>query len=103
MSIYTVTTLTTDYNPTLDDTVILRQRCVGYFFNIRDAKRCIEENWGDIYENGHYTHAVIEKVEHGIYSYPREEWWYEWNKDIRGYSSIEKPEGLKNAVGFGIG
>jgi hypothetical protein len=101
--IYTVTTLTTNYNPTLNDTVILRSRCVGYYPYLSDATQCILENWGDIYENGHYTHAVIEEVKPGIYAFPRREWWYKWEKEERGYMPIDKPEGLKYSVCFGIG
>ncbi len=101
--IHTVTTLTLDYNPGLDDTVVLRSRCVGYFPDLQDAIRCITENWGDLYEHGHYTHAVIETVKPGIYQYPRSELWHRWNKEKKGYQLTGKPEGLSNLVGFSIG
>jgi hypothetical protein len=103
MHIHTVTTLTLDYNPILDNTVVLRSRCVGYFFDLKDAILCVTENWGDLYECGYYTHAVIETVKPGIYSYPRPELWHRWSKETKGYQLIAKPEGLKNVVGFGIG
>lgn len=104
-AIYIITTLTTNYNPTLDDTVILRRRCVGYYPYLSDATRCILENWGDIYENGYYSHAVIEEVKPGLYNYDRREWWYKWhrNEEKPGYYLIDKPEGLRRIVGFGIG
>ena len=105
--IHTVTTLHTEYDPGMDQTNVVRSRCVGYFFDIEKARQCIEENWGDIYENGHYNMAVIETVRPGIYAYPRPEVWFTWMKRSQtdqGYKLIaEKPEGLKNVVGFGIG
>jgi len=106
MKIYTVTTLHLEYEPHRDETLLVRTRCVGFYPGIEDAVNCILENWGDIYENGHYNHAVIEEVKPGIYAYPRLEWWYKWdkNEESPGYYLIpKKPKSLENSVGFGIG
>ena len=102
--IHTVTTVHIEYEPLMDELIIVRFRCVGYFFDLKEAIDCVLKNWGDIYENGHYNHAVIESVSPGIYSYPRGELWHVWRKgDKPGYQLINKPEGLRRTVGFGIG
>jgi hypothetical protein len=94
--VYFVTTLQ------LEPENVKRSRCVGYFLKPADAFTCVEENWGDIYENGYYEYAVVEEVKPGIYSYPRKEWWYKWKKGV-GYLETEKPEAMKRTVGFSVG
>ena len=77
-------------------------RVVGYFEDLETAKKCVEENWGDIYENGYYKYAVIEDVEPGLYmSAEATPIFYKW-KDGK-YQEIEKPSELKGIVGFTIG
>jgi len=105
--IHTVTTIHVEYDPLFDQTNVIRRRCVGYFLDIEDARRCIEGNWSDIYENGHYNMAVIESIKPGIYVYPRAEIWFGWvrrSETDQGYKLVpEKPDGLRRQVGFGIG
>lgn len=101
--IYTITTLKTIYgyrNPV--HTYELGRRCVGYFNDLIDAQICVEENYGDIYEEGYYPFCVIEAAEEGLYNIGGHgEWWYQW---IDGrYKMIDKPEVLKTTCGFGIG
>ena len=77
-------------------------RVVGYFNTYLDATKCIEENWGDLYEDGYYKYAVIEGVEPGLYkSVESEPVFYKWINDR--YTKIEKPVELKSFVGFTIG
>lgn len=100
--IYLITTLKTVYgykNPV--HTYELGCRTVGYYTELEEAKQAIEENHGDIYEEGYYPFCVIEKVEEGLYGITFDEHWYQWIGD--GYKPIDKPESLKQTCAFGIG
>lgn len=101
--IYVITTLKTIYgykNPVHQ--YELGKRTVGYFNDLEKAKQAVEENWGDIYENGYYPFCVIEEKGEGIYNIGRlMEIWYKW---IDGkYKLIEKPKELMNICCFGLG
>lgn len=69
-------------------------RIVGFFPNLDDAVRIVEDNVGDINENGYYKHATIEMVESGLYpnnhGYDRQTRFYEWNTDQRKYVRIDR-------------
>lgn len=80
-------------------------RVVGYFLNVEDARKCIEENWGDIYEDGYYKYAFIEGIAPGLYETCLDTEFYEWNGDIKTgkYQKIERPECLKGYCNFTIG
>lgn len=87
---------------TLHDKDIHSTRCVGYYKTLKDAKQCVEENWGHISEFD-YKFAVIEEFPDGIYPHTISEHWYKLViKDDR-YVECGKPEIYKNTVGFGIG
>ena len=77
-------------------------RTVGYFEDLETARKCIEENWGDIYEDGYYKYAVIEDVEPGLYqSCESTPIFFKW---IDGkYQEIERPVELEHTFGFTIG
>jgi len=81
-------------------------RVVGYYEDLETAKKCLAENWCDLYECGYYPYAVIEDVEPGLYrsaeSHPI---FFKWEGDEKtgGYKEIERPEELKNTFGFTIG
>ena len=98
--IYTVTTI----NWT-GDRQRYRNRMVAWYPTLFDAQSCIEQNWGDIYERGHYNHAVIEETLSGLYPYVKEEYWYKWegSEEEGGYLPCHKPEDFKCVVNFGIG
>ena len=101
-SIFTITTLKTIYgykNPV--HTYELGCRCVGWMKSLEDAKKAVENNDMDIYEEGYYPFCVIEKNYEGIYYFSMKEWWYQWIGD--GYTEINKPKPLSHTVGFGIG
>jgi hypothetical protein len=94
--IFTVTTYRPGYN---------RSRVPGYFTNFGDAEKCVLENWGDIWEDGYYKFAIIEKTSPGLYTFEdRAEAWYTPKVDRLGeYERIEKPDRFKNSVCWGIG
>lgn len=73
---------------------------VGFFGNYEKAEYAITWNIGDIYENGYYPFAIIEKLEEGTYPIPLEETWFKWYDDV-GYVVIDKPkyeDMIKNIV-----
>jgi len=80
-------------------------RTVGYFRTLQEAKDCIAQNWGDIYEDGYYPYAVIEGVEPGLYPTTLDSIWYKWEGDFEtgGYKTIEKPLELKSVINFTLG
>lgn len=73
--------------------------CSGYFPDLEQATKCILQNWMDIYENGSYNLAVIERIAWGIPAMVDEEWWFQAkpildiNKHIKEYvvAAIDKP------------
>ncbi len=91
--IFTITTLR-DLSPTGS------QRVVGFFYELDQCKKVVENNDLDIHEN-FYRYVVIEKVHEGIYSTDGERYFYEW---IAGkYVSIDCPEEVACVINFGIG
>jgi len=95
--IYTITTIPTAF-PYKDS------RCIGWFESCADAFAEVRHNSGDMYEEGHYRYAVIEGVHPGIYSFPREEFWFEWSGDVPGYIILDKkPNRFNNVVCFSMG
>ena len=78
-------------------------RTVGYYPSLEEAKKCIEENHGDIQES-YYKYAVIEDVEPGLYrSTESTSIWYKWSKAQEKFLPIDKPAQLSQIVGFTIG
>jgi hypothetical protein len=81
-------------------------RVVGYYEDLETARKCIEENWCDLYECGYYKYAVIEDIEPGLYqSTESNPIFFKWEGDEKtgGYKEIERPEILKSTFGFTIG
>jgi hypothetical protein len=93
--IYTITTI----RPFLGDS----NRTVGFYYDFETADKLVRENAGDMNECNHYPFAVIEETLPGIYTYPRPEHWYEWNRQKEVYEPCEKPDRYKQVVGWGIG
>ena len=69
-----------------------RSRTVGSFPELETAQQAIEENWGDIYENGWYDSAEIEKNEWGLYPDSTERWIYKWNVKKEKFVKCEPNE-----------
>ena len=78
------------------------QRCVGFYHEVENAIRAVEDNAMDINELGYYHYAVVEKVNIGIYNFEMEEIWFKWHP-AKGYLKIDKPENFKRIVAFGMG
>lgn len=85
-----------------------RTRCWGWFSSLKEAKACVRENWGDLFEMAWYTYAVIEKMCDGPMALAEGEWWYQaiytpgcnGNPKVR---RIKKPKRLAQSVCFGMG
>lgn len=81
---------------------IIRSRTWGWYYDLAIAKKCVEENWGDMYEND-YFEAVIEEVPEGsVTNIPTKEFWYKWKGSWEkgGYKSWKKPKKYEGIVGF---
>jgi len=88
----------------------LDQRTWGWFEKLEDAKKAIQENGEDMYENS-YSYAVIERIAEGFMGgeeTPRE-WWFKWKgtwKEGGGISAKYKPDlkpsGYHNVYFFGL-
>lgn len=85
MSIYTITVIKNSLMPG-------GTRAVGYYETLEEAQEAVNDNNCDINEDEYYPYAVIEKVDSGIFTFPREEWWYHWNNIKEGYVQIVKPD-----------
>lgn len=82
------------------------KRIVGYFLDLDTAKKCIEENWCDLYESGYYKYAVIEDVEPGLYnSMHSKPIFYKWHgdADTGSYKRTRRPKSWNHIWGFTIG
>jgi hypothetical protein len=106
--IYTVTTLF------FRDGQFVRQRTPGWYTTIEEARQCIEENWGDIYEHAYYNYALIEALAPGLYNiggtHEEEEWFKAIPREVPGENYLEydiekteKPEEYKGVINFSIG
>jgi len=93
--IYTVTTVR--------GALAAGSRAVGFYYTFEEANECIENNDLDINEAGYYHFAVIEKVIPGLYTYPRDEFWYRWDNGKEQYIACEKPERFKQVCGWSLG
>lgn len=95
-TIYTITTIREAIGPH-------SSRCVGFFHDLEDAISSVEDNIGDINEDGYYLYCVIERVIPGIYSFESDSaYWFRWN-GIHGYQKCSKPDNYKRGCCFGIG
>ena len=104
IAIYTITTIPATF-PQKDS------RCIGWFENCAEAFAEVRHNSGDMYEEGEYRYALIEEVNPGIYSFPRKEFWFEWNEGridnefpSSGYIILEnKPNRFKQTACWSMG
>ena len=79
-------------------------RVVGFFLDLETAKRAVEENWCDLYENGYYKYAIIEEREAGLYSHCENPLFYKWEGTVKdgGYKPIDRPEATDGFCNFTI-
>lgn len=71
--------------------VILRDRAPGYFRKLDEAFECISKNRGDIFEDGYYNYAVIEKIGQGLYPQVQEIQWFFYDRQDRSILTVVRP------------
>ena len=103
-TIFVITALKLDFNTE----EIVDWRVWGWYSKLKSAQSAVKWNCMDIYEEGTYTHVVIEEMPERIGSTPTEEYWYSAlyrdKDDLKPIVyEIEKPEFLENTICFGIG
>lgn len=84
---------------------IQRERTWGFYSSKKVARRCILENWTDIFEAEYYNFAVIMKMPEGVCILPRENEWYENNNgkiSLIDYDPINLNRG-KTSFKYSIG
>ena len=59
------------------DDRIIRERTWGFYKSLRTARKCVKENWTDLFEAGYYNYAVIMKMPQGICVHPELVEWYD--------------------------
>lgn len=93
--IYTITTV--------GRSLSLNVRAVGFSYKLDDAIQWVSENIMDINECETYPYVVIESIQEGIYTFPREELWFEWIREIDKYQRCSKPQRFKKTICWGLG
>lgn len=56
---------------------VVRERTWGFYKSLSRARRCVTENWTDIFEANYYNYAVIMKMPQGVCVHPKKNEWYE--------------------------
>ena len=92
--IYTVTTIV-DLEKGFDTGRTLSCRTVGYFHSLDDAMKALDANYGNMYEDGWYPHAVIEEVEEGLYPCNDTKYWYTWYDATQKYLPSVMPDQVR--------
>jgi len=88
-----------------------RQRTWGYAETFKKAQEWVMANAGDMFEDGYYQHAVIEKFAPSPLAHAEQENWYfatyekDSERNLTGpvVSFTPKPESLKNVCSFAMG
>jgi len=73
------------------DDVIPHDRAPGYFRKLDEAFECISKNRGDIFEDGYYNYAVIERIGPGLYPHIEEIQWFYYDRNDRSILTVERP------------
>lgn len=89
--------------------VIERSDAIGWFWSEKEARECVERNYGDWIETGWYDHAVVERhTRPGLYCSPTKSWWYKAVMPKNGKSARDfvvkkcrRPKALDGVGGFG--
>ena len=95
--IYTITTIEVDKKGDYSSS-----RCVGFYYDLNEAKNAIEENRCDLFETC-YLYAVIEESYEGIYPHIEKQLWYKYNLKEEKYEKCKKPEFAMGYGSCGIG
>jgi len=81
-----------------------RPRVVGWFETKEQAVAYIEsESSLHLWEEGFYTHLLVERVSPGVYPETKDVAWYFWDKKRDGWTKIYRPQQFENTCNFSIG
>ena len=70
-------------------------RSVGFRPNFEMAEETVKTNMCDIWE-GSYEYACIEELDHSLYPWANNRWFYKYNRELKCYEEIDEPVILKN-------
>jgi plasmid replication initiation protein len=83
-----------------------KERVVCWYRDLDKIEKILNDNLGDINEDGYYNFAVVEKTLEGLYNFNGDkdaELWYKWDKEKENYQRCNKPRCFDSTIGFGIG
>jgi hypothetical protein len=79
------------------------QRTFGFYDDYRHAYLAVERNYANM-EECLYDYLVMEYMEEGIHPTVHAEYWWQWNKEINCWKSLqEKPKEFVGIVNFALG
>lgn len=76
-------------------------RCCGFYPTRGAAKKGLHKHCDS--EAEFYTHAVIEKLESGMFMTASNPEWFRWNRRSHTWKKVGTPRGYANTTNFGIG
>ncbi len=85
-----------------DDRGPHNMRCWGFYTNIEDAIKTLDQNVTDLWETI-YDYAIIEEYLEGIGGYNWKRQFFKYDNNLNSYRPIREPEELKHYVGFALG
>lgn len=81
-----------------------RNRVVGLYRQLSGVHALLQDNRLDLWENGHYPHALVERVmvdvTYGVSAYRR---WYAYDRAYGGYRPCDEPAGFAQLVCLTMG
>ena len=101
------------YNGHIPTTELINKRCLGYYFNLDDAKEVVTDRVISLIANDaenltqwsdHWQWIVVEEVRSGIVNDIRGKHWFEYSKTEKKFVPIELPPPWSNHIySWGIG
>ncbi len=78
------------------DDIIPHDRAPGWFRKFEEAYDCISQNRGDIFEDGYYNYALIERIGQGLYPQVEEIQWFFYDRRDGSILTVSRPEQIGN-------
>lgn len=107
--IYTITSMYVKQPEKPDWPTDYKDRIVGFYFDLKTAKKCVDEDWAGFSEGGYYNFIVIERLTQGIYPFVQNAlesnytWWYKHDDNLKKWLPCQIPKCFHNVCGFSIG
>jgi len=71
---------------------------MGFYYDKKIAFDAVQENRADIAEHC-YRYVVIERILPGLYSYPRDRWFFEYDHSKNRFITIAEPSVMNHIAG----